>query len=115
VSRKHIIKPFKMYDSADITTVTDSAIVNIENLDIASIDLNWSGTSPVATIDVQAQIGDGTYKSLDIGGPINISGNSGNHSIIFTELPFTNIKLVLSFSSGTGTVNAVITAKTNGA
>ena len=116
MGRKNVVKSYKLYDSADITTSPTSKETSVINQDKASIDLSWSGTSPVAVVTVEARNGENeTYRTIDFGNPINISGNTGNHRLMFNELPFTDIRIQIAFSSGTGTVDAVITSKTVGA
>ncbi len=99
----------------DISGSATSDITSVLNLDKASIAIDWSGTSPVGEIQVEARNGENEpWTVLDIA-TISISGNSGNHRIIFLELPFTDIRLQYISTSGTGSMDAVITSKTVGA
>lgn len=116
MGRKNVVKSFKMLDEADLSGSLESAIVNVINLDKASIHLNWTGTSPVGVITVEARNGEkSSFYELDMGGVINITGNSGDHQLNFLELPFTDIKVVYTSTSGTGTIDATISAKVVGA
>jgi hypothetical protein len=86
-------------------------------LDQASIDLSWSASDLVAVLTVEVKNGEhGDYRTVDFGSPIDITGASGSHEIIFLAMPFTNLRVVLTVTSGTsGDVNAVLTAKAVGA
>ena len=113
MGRKNVLKSFKMYDAADISGDVTSATTNVENLDQGSIAITWTGTSPEGVLTVEAKNGakDAAFKEIDMGGTITITGNTGDHRLLFNQLPFTNIRLVFTSSSGTGTMEAVITAK----
>lgn len=115
MGRKSVVKSFKMIDQGDISGNVTSAITNVINLDIASIAISWSGTSPIGSITVQARNGEQeAFRDIDIG-TINVSGNTGNHDLIFTELPFTDLQVTYTATSGTGTLDAVLTSKVTGA
>ena len=111
MARKNVLPAFLMFDAADLSDNATSHVVNVQNMDKASIHLSWAGSSPVGTVAVQARNGstDGWY-NLDMGGTISISG-AGDHQLIFNELPFTDIRLIYSRSSGSGSMDASITLK----
>lgn len=112
MGRKNVVKSYKMIDAGDLSGDITSESTSVINLDKASIHIVWSGSSPSGTINVQAKNGDkGTWRSLDFGTTISVSGNSGEHDIILNELPFDEIRVVYTSTSGTGTVDAVLTAK----
>lgn len=122
MSRKNVTKPTKIIDAGDLSANITSSEINVENLDKGSIHLDWTGSTPVGVITVEARnqnTQDNTdtnpWITLDLGTPINISGNTGNHQLIFNELPFTKLRLKFAFGSGTGTLNATATMKTVGA
>lgn len=106
-----------MFDAVSMATSQTSAATNVQNLDSASIFVEWSGaSSPVGTVTVQARNGAaGTWYTLDFGASIDVSGASGNHQLVFNEMPFTDIRLVYTRSSGSGPLTATISAKTVGA
>lgn len=112
MARKNVLKSFKMIDAGDLSGNITSEITSVINLDKASIVLAWTGTSPVGTIEVQARNGeDDAWRALEFSSAINISGNSGDHRILLNETPFTDIRVVYNFASGTGTLDAIVTAK----
>lgn len=105
-----------MIDSGDLSANITSNITNVSNLDKGSIHVSWTGSSPSSTLVVQARNGeDASWYELSFGSTISISGNSGNHQLVLEEMPFTDIRIVTTFTSGTGSLDATITSKTVGA
>ena len=116
MGRKNVVKSYKMFDQEDISTSATSSITSVINQDKASISVSWSGTSPVGTLTVEARNGkDESFYTLEFGAPIPISGNTGDHQLILSEMPFTDIRIQYTSTSGTGTMDAIITSKTVGA
>ena len=122
MSRKNIVKSFKMIDSGDLSGDITSSTTSVINLDQASIHIAWTGSSPSGTITVEATNNDidkntptPVWRELDFGSAITVSGNSGSHDIVFSEMPFDAIRVKYTASSSTGSVDATITAKTIGA
>lgn len=116
MGRKNVVKSFKMFDSTSISASAVSSVVNVMNLDKASIHVKWTGTSPVGEIKVEARNGEkADWREISMGGTISVSGNSGEHDLVFNELPFTDIRLSYVSTSGTGSIDATITSKVVGA
>jgi hypothetical protein len=112
VARKNTLKAFKMLDAGDVSGNLQSATTNVLNLDKASISVTWTGSSPVGTLEVLARNGeDDAWSALNFGSAISISGNSGDHRILLNEMPFTDIRIDYTATSGTGSLTAIITAK----
>lgn len=112
MGRKNIVPSYLMIDSADLSGNITSEIVNVQNMDKASIHVYWAGTAPVGTLTVEARNGaNQPWFALDMGAAINISGNTGFHELLFNEIPFTDIRLQYVATSGTGTLNSAITMK----
>lgn len=108
-----------MLDEADMSANASSSIVNVLNMDKASIIVDWSGTSPDGSLVLEARnkpvdinnIEDGNWYEIDFGSAIAVTGNTGDHLIVLNELPFDSIRLKYVRVSGTGALDAVITAK----
>jgi hypothetical protein len=118
MARKNVIPSFKMLDSVSISTDQTSSTTNVTNLDRATIVLEWTGTSPVGVVTVEAQkkeiqnaIADTSWIELDFGTTIAISGNTGNHVLILDNLDFTDIRVQYVATSGMGSLTATLTAK----
>jgi hypothetical protein len=105
-----------MLDSAVVSASTNSQSSAVDQLDKASIDLRWSASTLVATASVQVKNGDhADWRDLDFGSTITISGASGAHELLLNEMPFTDLRLALTVTSGSGTVSAILTSKSLGA
>lgn len=115
MSKKTVLYSYKLLDNQAVSANTTSNTTSVAQLDKASIDLRWSASTLAATVEVQAKNGpSGDWRAIDMGSTITISGASGSHELIFNELPFTDLRLYVAYSSGSGTVDAVITAKSGG-
>lgn len=128
MGRKNIQESYDMFagspdqvDHTDMSVSQTSYVTSIKNQDKASIIVNWSGTAPVGVLTVEARnkkenLGpDSGWVVLEFGSSINISGNTGSHTLIFNELQFTELRLQYTASSGSGTIGAFISTKTVGA
>jgi len=115
MGRKSVVKSYKMLDNISLASNASSGATSVINLDKASIHLDWAGTA-VGTVTVLARNGEqNPWYVLDFGTPISITSGSGDHQIVFNELPFTDIMLDYVRSSGTGTLTATLTMKVVGA
>lgn len=116
MARKNIVASFKLFDNQVVVADSESPLTDVSQLDYASIELNWSASTLAANVEVQAKNGkNGQWRTLPLGSVPAISGASGSHEIILTEMPFTELRLALTSVTGSGTVDAVITAKSKGA
>lgn len=100
-----------------------SDVTIIDNISVISYDISWSGTSPVGTMSVQvsntyrensnstAVAIAGDWTSLPLSSTPSIASNSGNGAIDIDVTGFNAIRLVYNFISGTGTMNAWLSAK----
>lgn len=88
-----------------------SNTTNVTYGDNIGIAVNWTGTSPVGTLDIQVSNDGTTWLSLDFGAAIAISGNTGNHLLNIKQLPYAQIRAVYTKTSGTGTLFASLTSK----
>ena len=109
---KRVITPFQVYTAADIATSPTSVESDLTNLDYAHYDIFWTGVAPVGTITVE-YLRDGAedWETLDLGATVSISGATGSHRILLTQLPFKKLRLKTTYTSGAGTINAYLTAK----
>lgn len=110
--RKNVVRGYKMFDATSISSTVTSSEVNVINLDKASIYINWAGTAPAGVLTVEARNDEkDTWFTLDFGSPIPISGASGDHVLVFNELPHNTIRLVYTRTSGSGNITATLVAK----
>jgi len=120
MGRKNVIKNgHKMLDSQDISITSTSSETNISNLDKASIHVAWTGDAVgVLTVEVtndSVESNSPVWRELNMGGVIAMAGVADFHELIFNELPFNAIRLVYTTTSGTGSMNATLSAYTTGA
>jgi hypothetical protein len=92
-----------------------STETNVLGMDYALIKIVWTGSSPVGEIQVEAlrdrKDNIETWATVDFGSTISVSGNSGSHDLVLTRLPFEKTRVKYVRTSGTGTLNAIITVK----
>ena len=106
---------FKLIDNSSLSSNFEGNEIDVSEADYGSIHIEWSGVSPVGEIIVEAKSGeDDTYSQVDMGGPVTITGTSGDHQLIFNSLPFTKLKLRYSRTSGSGNLTAIIVTKRDG-
>lgn len=105
----------------DMSANVISEITDVKNLDNATIRVTWdTAGTPIGELRVQVlQEKDATsaendelnWFDLDFGDTLTIDNTETEHQIIFTQLPFDKIRLQYFRTSGTGTMNAKISAK----
>lgn len=117
MARKNVIHSFKMIDDGDASADITSSPTSTIHMDKASIRIEWSGT-PVGTVAIQAQqrkkderIVEANWFDVDLGSTVTIDGTDTEHQILFNELPFTDLRVKYTSTSGTGTINVKISAK----
>lgn len=121
MGRKNVIKNgYKMLSDVDMSISTISELTEVSNLDKASIHIVWSGTAPIGTVKIESTNDNplnpiAVWREVIFNAPIEITGNTGDHDIIFNELPFNAIRISYTPASGTGTINAALSAKVVGA
>jgi hypothetical protein len=117
MARKNVIHAFQMINSGDASADITSNPTSVVNLDVASIFISWTGT-PVGEITVQAQqrksnedLTEADWFDIDLGATVTVDNTESEHQILFKQVPFTDIRVKYTSTSGTGTLNAVITSK----
>jgi len=124
MSRKNVTKPYKIFDAVDISANQTSKIMNVERQDKGSIIIDWTGTTPIGVLTIEArnfnkqktdEDTNTAFVTLDFGSAINVTGNTGNHIIAFNEMPYTELRLVFTRTSGIGNLTATTTLKVVGA
>lgn len=128
MSTRPYIAPQQVVTSGDMSANLTSTPTFIPNVARPSYAVNWSGTSPVGTLSVQtssdyalsadgqsvANAGHWATMTLLYNGAytttVALSGNTGTAQLdLTTSVPV--IRLIYTFGSGVGTMNAFINAK----
>jgi hypothetical protein len=104
MSRKSVLKPYKLLNAVNIATSQTSAPTNVEGIDNFCIELEWTGTSPVGVVTVETASQDSggnysTWKAIDFGATISITGASGNH-LLFIKADSQFYRVVLKKKKG---------------
>jgi hypothetical protein len=128
MSSRPCIKPFVSISSGDMSGSLNGKPSIINELSMMSYAFSWSGSSPVGTVSVQVSndyalnpgggvANAGTWNTLTFnygGSPttnIPLTGNTGNGLVEILQTGAYAIRPVYSFTSGTGNLTAVFTAK----
>jgi len=116
VGRKSVVNAYKIIDAVSLGATFTSGVTSTKNLDNIGLLVEWSGGgSPVGAITIEVQNGNSAWSALDFGTPISITGNSGNLNININQLPFENMRITYTRTSGTGSMTATLAAKVVGA
>ena len=119
MARKNIVQAFPLMTDEDMSGDITSAETSVKNLDKATVRITWDiGSSPVGVVTVQAlqekdniPVSDSDWFDVDFDATITIDNTETEHQILFETLPFDKIRLRYTRTSGSGTMNAKISAK----
>jgi len=122
MSSRPQFNPFPVIVDGDMSGNIISAVTIIQKLSMISYDISWSGTTPVGAMSVQvsnsySQNADGSVRNagnwttLTLSSPPTVSGNTGNGFIDVDATGAFAMRLVFTRTSGTGTMQATISAK----
>lgn len=120
-SRKNTLLKFQTITNGDMSTAAiTSSVTSIQFLDNIGVQVNWTGTAPVGTIAVQVSA---DYAADEFGNVTNagnwftlpvspaVSGGTGSVYVDLNQMSAPWLRVVYTKTSGTGTLNAFITAK----
>lgn len=117
MSRKNV-KSWTPINGVSMAGNITSDPTNVQHSDNIGYLVSWTGTSPVGEIFVDVSNDEAstptTWKSLDFGSQITVSGNSGSHDININQLPFVQIRVRYVRSSGVGTLTVKMNYKQAG-
>lgn len=116
---KRIINPFKSIDNVSLATDITGQETAVTGIDSLFLYVEWTGTAPVGKLVVEflktpsdkSSSGLAVWSEIDFGANISISGNSGSHTIVFSELPFLRIRPRYIATSGTGNLTVTTLGK----
>ncbi len=128
MSTRTTLRPTTVIDGGDMaaTSVTSSATL-LQSVTMVNYQVTWTGSTPVGTLAVEASndcvvsatggVSGGTWNPvpLDLAGvsvsTIPVTGNTGKGMIDIDGIAAYALRLVYTKSSGTGTINAIVTGK----
>lgn len=105
---------YQLLDNADATTTQTTAVSNINSADKLSYHIKFS-TNNSGTFDVQVRNNEADdWASLNFGSPLTMTADN-EALFLLSEVPFHQIRLVWTPSSGAGTMDCWIKSKSVGA
>lgn len=118
MSSRPQLNPESVITNGNLSGNLTSLVTIITKLSMVTYATSWSGTSPVGTLNVQvsndySQNGDGSVKNAGTWSTVTtgaVSGNTGTGFFDITTGAYA-IRLTYTFSSGTGTIQALVAAK----
>ena len=122
MSRRPILKPYKVIDNVSMAGNIISAVTVVSQLTMISYDITWAGTTPVGVMSVELSNSyslnvdgsvrnAGDWTTLTLSSTPSVSGNTGHGFIDIDATGAYAMRLVYTRTSGTGVMNAVINAK----
>jgi hypothetical protein len=114
---KNVLVPYRIINTVSAGSTVTSGATSIRFLDNIGVSVQWSsGTSPVGVYTVEASIDGLTWKTLadDAATTASVSGASGSYLLRFSNCAYDKLRVVYTFTSGTGTLNAYIMGKSIG-
>lgn len=128
MSSRPQLNPESVITNGDMSGNLTSLPTIIQKLSMISYALSWSGSTPVGTVSVQVSndyaknadgsvANPGTWNTMTVSlagvnvTTIPISGNTGNGFIDIDQSAAYAMRLIYTFGSGTGSLNAVINGK----
>lgn len=114
MGRKLVIEPVAIISAGDMSGNINSSVVDVTHVDNAGLQVVWSASSPVGSLQVQGTI-DGTNFFDLLPSPLSISTATGNVYVQIAQICFASLKVVYTFTSGTGTLNVTLCARSEGA
>jgi hypothetical protein len=122
VSSRFFLEPYSVISSGDMSGNITSSVTIINRIPNLSYSVSWTGSSPVGVITVEESNdyslnpdgsvrNAGIWNTMTLSGAAAVSGNSDHGIIKLSQVPSFAIRLVYTRTSGTGTLNAIITGK----
>ena len=103
-----------MLTNDPMTGNVTSVDTDVTNLDSAIIFFDWTASAVSGTLAVEVMYNQtGLWEPLSGLSALVIGGTSGADQIMLKWLPFGKIRITYTRISGSGTLNATITAKGN--
>jgi hypothetical protein len=113
MARKSLVHSYKMLDQVAANSAQTSGPTNVEQIDKVSIHCLFSVASS-GTFKVQARNGSAdSWYDLNFGAALTVTTET-DVQILINETPFTDIRLLWTPSSASGTLTATLTMKAIG-
>jgi len=106
---KRVITPYDIVVDGDMSSTITGESTNILYTDRVSYQIKYTGT-PTGTFSVQVSNDEETWEDLTLSVSVTATGSADNH-FIDCETGASFIRLVYTASSGAGTLQAILVAK----
>lgn len=103
-----IIGPYKLLDGVSLGATVNSSGLDVTRLIYASIAVEWSGT-PTGSLTIEVKNGDSPWIASSL--TQALSGAAGTKMFDFTLLPWEQLRIAYTRTSGTGLISAHLIAK----
>lgn len=120
-SRKNQLLKYQTITNGDMSAASiTSSVTNIQYLDNIGVQCNWNGTAPIGVIAIQVSADYAADEFGNVTNPGNwftlptspaVTGNTGSVYVDLNQMSAPWIRAVYTKTSGTGTLNAFVTAK----
>lgn len=108
-SRKYLT-PYSVITNGSMAGNLTSTVTDIRYLDDVAVQLVWTGT-PTGTFQIQGSLDQVTWNSLSLTPAPAAAGAAGTYLIDLEGLSFPYIRTTYIASSGTGTLNVLVSGK----
>lgn len=113
MSRKNTLV-YQSITNGDMSANITSPVTDVLTLDNVGIQLVWTGNA-VGSFFVDASNDGAAFTAMDFGSPVPVAAGAASSLLInIAFLPYKKLRIRYVFTSGTGTLNAFLTAKQSG-
>ena len=115
MGRKQVLAEFYAITNGDMSGNLTSIVSDCQQFDHFQYIVDWNGAAPVGVFSVQQSTDGKIWEDLDFGVLMVPVLNIGTHTILVEKITFKYFRLVYTWTSGTGVLNAKYSASTVGA
>lgn len=111
MARKNVALPYQLLDGESMGASITSAATNVTYTDVVGYQLKWTGT-PTGTFDVEATVDGTNWEALTLSPAPQATGAAGGTLINLNQVPYAQVRLKYTRTSGTGNLTAWVMTKT---
>lgn len=108
---RRYINPFAAISDGDMSGNITGTEISLRDVDDISAVYYWTGSSPLGEVKVYVQNGLSPWTPLGVDPVAAVSGSTGDNNIMITNVSFEKIRFDYVRTSGTGSLNVIMTAK----
>lgn len=111
MGRKNVALPYQLLDGESMGASFTSAATNVTYTDVVGYQLTWTGT-PTGTFDIEATVDGTNWEALTLSPAPQATGAAGGTLISLNQIPYAQVRLKYTRTSGTGSLSAWVMTKT---